>query len=135
MVSRKLVLHFPRESVDKPVVSRLVRDFRMDVNILKASIDPDEVGLMVVELTGETEDFEEGLAYLETTGITIQPLSQDIRRNDERCSSCGACVSICPTEALRVERPSMEIIFQDDLCVACELCVKACPLHAMEIHY
>ena len=135
MISRKVVLHFPHESVDKPVVSRLVRDFRMEVNILKASIDPNEVGLMVLELTGEAEDFEQGLAYLETTGISIQPLSQDIRRNDERCSSCGACVSICPTEALSVERSTMEVLFQDDLCVACELCVKVCPLHAMEIHY
>lgn len=135
MVSRKVVLHFPHESVDKPVVSRLVRDYRMDVNILKASIDPNEVGLMVVELTGEPEDFDAGLAYLEETGITIQPLSQDIRRNDERCSSCGACVSICPTDALSVDRSTMEVLFTDDLCVACELCVKVCPLHAMEIHY
>ncbi len=135
MISRKVVLHFPHESVDKPVVSRLVRDFRMEVNILKASIDPDEVGLMVVELTGEEKDFEEGLEYLSTTGITIQPLSQDIRRNDDRCSSCGACVSICPTEALSVDRTTMEVLFSDDLCVACELCVKVCPLHAMEIHY
>ncbi len=135
MESRKVVLHFPRESVDKPIVSRLVRDFAMEVNILKASIDPDEVGLMVVELTGEAADFESGLQYLERAGISIQPLSQDIRRNDERCSSCGACVSICPTDALSVERPEMEVVFNDDLCVACELCVKVCPLHAMEIHY
>ncbi len=135
MISRKVVLHFPHESVDKPVVSRLVRDYRMDVNILKASIDPDEVGLMVVELTGEPDDFDAGLAYLADTGITIQPLSQDIRRNDERCSSCGACVSICPTEALSVDRATMEVLFSDDACVACELCVKVCPLRAMEIHY
>jgi ferredoxin len=135
MVSRKVVLHFPHERVDKPIVSHLVRDFGMDFNILKASITPREEGLMVLELTGEEEQFDRGLAYLRESGITIQPLSQDIRRNEERCSSCGACVGVCPTEALTVDRPAMLVRFNDELCVACELCVKVCPLRAMEIEY
>ena len=42
MVKRKVVLHFPHEQVDKPIVSRLVKDFDMDFNILKAQITPRE---------------------------------------------------------------------------------------------
>ena len=135
MVRHKIVLHFPHEQVDKPIVSRLVRDFGLDFNILKASITPREEGLLVLEITGKEADYERGLAYIESCGVTIQPLSQDIRRNEEKCTHCGACLAVCPTDALLVDRDNMEVIFNDEECVACELCVKVCPQRAMEIYY
>lgn len=135
MIRHKIVLHFPHEQVDKPVVSKLVRDFDIDFNILKASITPREEGLLVLELTGEEENYQRGLDYLESCGIKIQPLSQDIRRNDGKCTHCGACMAVCPTDALTVDRDSMEVSFDDDECVACELCVPVCPPRAMEVHY
>jgi L-aspartate semialdehyde sulfurtransferase ferredoxin len=135
MVRHKIVLHFPHEQVDKPIVSKLVRDFDIDFNILKASITPREEGLLVLEITGEESNYERGLVYLESCGVAIQPLSQDIRRNDEKCTHCGACIAVCPTDALSVERDSMLVRFDDEECVACELCIKACPPRAMEIHY
>jgi ferredoxin len=135
MVRHKVVLHFPHEQVDKPIVSRLVRDYDMEFNILKASITPREEGLLVLELTGEEAKYEQGLEYLRSCGVTIQPLSQDIRRNDEKCTHCGACIAVCPTDALTVERDSMLVRFDDQECVACELCVKVCPPRAMEVHY
>jgi len=135
MIRRRVVLHFPHEQVDKPIVSRLVRDFEMDFNILKAQITPREEGLMVLELVGEESNFQRCLRYLEEQKVTIQPLSQDVRRNEERCTHCGACTGICPTNALRLDRESMEVVFDDESCVACELCVRICPPRAMEIHY
>ncbi len=135
MVRHKIVLHFPHEQVDKPIVSKLVRDFGLDFNILKASITPREEGLLVLEITGKEADYESGMAYIESCGVTIQPLSQDIRRDDARCTHCGACLAVCPTDAFYVERGTMEVGFNDEECVACELCVKVCPPRAMEIHY
>lgn len=135
MVRHKIVLHFPHEQVDKPIVSKLVRDYGLDFNILKASITPREEGLLVLEITGEESDYERGLQYLRECGVSIQPLSQDIRRNEERCTHCGACLAVCPTDALRLERDTMRVLFDETECVACELCVRACPPRAMEIHY
>ncbi len=135
MVRHKVVLHFPHEQVDKPIVSKLVRDYDLDFNILKASITPREEGLLVLEITGEEKNYDRGMDYIRSCGVSIQPLSQDIRRNDERCTHCGACLAVCPTEALHVDRSSMEVRFDDEECVACELCVKVCPPRAMEIHY
>ena len=135
MVRHKIVLHFPHEQVDKPIVSKLVRDFNLDFNILKASITPREEGLLVLEITGKERDYERGKKYIESCGVTIQPLSQDIRRNDDKCTHCGACIAVCPTDALFVDRGSMEVGFDDEECVACELCIKVCPPRAMEIHY
>ncbi len=135
MVRHKVVLHFPHEQVDKPIVSKLVRDFGLDFNILKASITPREEGLLVLEITGKERDYERGMDYLGSCSVTIQPLSQDIRRNEERCTHCGACIAVCPTDALSVDRANMEVLFDHEECVACELCIKACPPRAMEIHY
>ncbi|MBN2025592.1 MAG: 4Fe-4S binding protein [Actinobacteria bacterium] len=135
MIRHKIVLHFPHEQVDKPIVSKLVRDFGLDFNILKASITPREEGLLVLEITGKEKDYERGMAYIESCGVSVQPLSQDIRRNELKCTHCGACVAVCPTDALYVDRDSMEVVFNNEECVACELCVKVCPPRAMEIHY
>ncbi len=135
MVRHKIVLHFPHEQVDKPIVSKLVRDYGLDFNILKASITPREEGLLVLELTGKESDYERGVQYLRDCGVSIQPLSQDIRRNEERCTHCGACLAVCPTDALRLDRDTMQVAFEQAECIACELCVKACPPRAMEIHY
>jgi ferredoxin len=135
MVRHKVVLHFPHEQVDKPIVSRLVRDYGLDFNILKASITPREEGLLVLELAGDEADYERGMLYLRECGVSVQPLSQDIRRNEERCTHCGACLAVCPTSALELDPATMRVEFDEDECVACELCVKACPPRAMEIHY
>ena len=60
--SRKIVLRFPRTLVDQPTVSRLVRDYNLDFNILKASVDPKDEGLLVMELVGQRKDFDAAMA-------------------------------------------------------------------------
>ncbi|MGZ3494021.1 MAG: 4Fe-4S binding protein, partial [Thermodesulfobacteriota bacterium] len=46
---------------------------------------------------------------------------------------CTACISVCPTKALDVQRLNMEVSFKRDKCIACELCIPVCPYQAMEI--
>lgn len=134
-VSKKIVLHFPRRIVDRPIVSRLVKEYSLDFNILKASFTPDEEGLMVLELTGEQEDYDEGIRYLTKTGVRIQSLSQNVIRNEERCTHCGACVTVCPAGAFELAPLTRRVNFNDEKCLACGLCLKACPPRAMELHF
>lgn len=134
-VAHKVVLHFPREVVEQPVIYLLARDYNLAFNILRASINPEEQGLIVLELSGEEEDFARGSEFLTRQGIRLQPLRQDIRKNDDRCVHCGACVGVCPSGALIIERPSMKVIFDAAHCVACGECVPTCPVRAMEIHF
>jgi len=134
-VSKRIVLRFPRRLVDRPIVSRLVRDYNLDFNILKASVTPEEEGLLVLELNGEQEDYDKGIRYLTKAGVRIQSLSQDVTRNEERCTHCGACITICPTGAFELEPSTRQINFYNEKCIACGLCVKACPPRAMELHF
>ena len=133
MVSRRFVLRFPRYLIDQPVISRLIRDHDLEVNITKASITPDEEGVMVVEIRGEEENLRRGLEYFRRIGVGVQPLSQDIRRREERCTHCGVCTVICPTGALNLDRRTWLVNFDHEKCIACALCIRACPPRAMEI--
>jgi len=135
MVSKRIVLHFPHRLVDKPIVYKLVKEYDLQFNILKAYVTPQEEGLMVLELTGSDDNFNKATAYLESCGVKIQPLSQDVIRNESKCTDCGVCVPICPTGALIIDPITRKVHFYDNKCIACELCVKACPTRAMEVHF
>ena len=134
-ISKRIVLHFPKRLVDRPIVSRLVRDFDLEFNILKALVTPEEEGLLVLELSGEQEEYDKGIRYLTETGVRIQSLSQDVLRNEGRCTHCGACITICPSGAFELDPATRQVDFYDEKCVACGLCIKACPPRAMEVHF
>lgn len=133
MVSKRIVLTFPHKLLDKPIVYKLVKNFDLVFNILQARITPKEEGLLILELTGKKENYAKGIKYLTELGVNIQPLSKDVTRDDARCTHCGACVTVCPTEALYIDKKTMQVIFDSDKCIACELCVKACPPRAMVV--
>ena len=134
-IAKKIVLHFTSKTVDKPIVAGLIRDYGLDFNILKASISPGEEGLMVMELSGERKDYDKGIKYLQSVGVEIQSLSQDVVRNEERCTHCGACITMCPTRAFTLEAKTRRVLFDNSKCIVCELCVRACPPRAMELHF
>jgi len=135
VVSKRIVLHFPKRMGDRPVIYRLIKDYDLEFNILKALITPEDEGLMVLELRGEQESYDEGIKYLIENGVRIQSLSQDVTRNEERCTHCGACITICPTGAFELDHLTRRISFYNEKCVACGVCIKACPPRAMEVHF
>ncbi len=135
-VSKRIVLTFPKNLVDKPIVYRLIKDFNLIFNILKASITPEEEGHLVMELTGDEKGVEKGIDYLKKQGVEVQPLSKNIIVNWDECIQCGACVTQCPTGALYItDRSTMRVDFDPAKCIACELCVKPCPPRAIEVHF
>ena len=135
VVSRKIELHFPKRLVDRPIIYRLVKDYDLEFNILKASVTQEEEGLMVLELKGDQKEYDKGVNFLLKAGVKIQSLSQDVTRNEERCTSCGACITVCPTDAFELELPGRRVLFHNDKCIACGICIKACPPRAMEVHF
>jgi L-aspartate semialdehyde sulfurtransferase ferredoxin len=134
-VAHRVVLHFPPIVTEQPIVYMLMKDYNLAFNILRASIDQKEEGLMVLELSGEEADYQRAHEHLTKLGVRIQPLHQDVRRNEDKCTHCGSCVGVCPPEALAIERPSMRVTFDPEKCVACGECVPTCPMRAMELHF
>ena len=133
MTAKKIVLRFSKDNTYKPLIYRLVKDYDLVFNIIKANVNPDSEGTVVLELTGDK--YEEGLQFLNEQGVIVQQFAEQLARNTETCTSCGACTAHCPTGALYIERPSMEVEFVDDKCVLCMICVKVCPVKAMEVKF
>jgi Pyruvate/2-oxoacid:ferredoxin oxidoreductase delta subunit len=90
---------------------------------------------MVVELSGEKKNYDDGIAYLKDTGVRVEPLSQTVMWHADTCIQCGACASFCPSGALVIERSSMEVSFDNDRCVVCGMCLDCCPTHAVELYF
>ena len=135
MVYKKgLYLKFPPEIVDKPIVYKLVKEYELVFNILKATITPGKEGIMIMELEGTPEKVNKGLEYLKEIGVEVKPLEQQIIKNDEICINCGVCTAVCPTEALYIDKESFKVIFNPQKCTACEFCVAVCITKAMEVH-
>ena len=135
MISKRIVLKFPHRLVDQPIVCNLAKHFDLEINILKAYIRPKEEGLLILGLSGEEENYNKGINYLKKLGVIVQSLSQGIIRNSTRCTHCGVCITVCPTEALVLDTSTRKVHFYENKCIACELCLPACPLRAMEVHY
>jgi len=129
--SKILILRFPRTEVRKPIVCYLVKDYDLIFNILNAAILPRKEGIMVLELSGTRKNFKEGVKFLKSQGVQVQNASQEVKRDTNKCTQCGACTAVCPTGALYIVRPEMAVEFDETKCSVCELCIPACPSRAM----
>jgi len=131
----RIVLRFPHKLVDKPIVHHLVKDFNLEFNILKAEVNPEEEGLMVLELIGEDKDYKRGIDYLKKEGVSVQLLSKDVSMDRSKCVDCTVCIPLCPTQALVKDPESAAVSFIKDKCIACGICLRACPYGAMKIEF
>jgi L-aspartate semialdehyde sulfurtransferase ferredoxin len=135
MPKRKLLLTFPNNLIDQPITYHLVKDYDLELNILRARITPKEEGRLIVELNGKKEKLNLGEEYLKGLGVRVEPLALDIAFYEDRCTQCTACSGVCRSGAISVDRKEMKIIFEKDKCIACELCVTVCPFQAVEITF
>jgi L-aspartate semialdehyde sulfurtransferase ferredoxin len=135
MESRRVVLRFPKGLVDQPITSRLIRDYDLDFNILRADITSDAEGVLVLGLTGKKGSLDKALHWAREQGVVVEPLSKDIVQDEKRCVHCGACTAVCPSGALAVELETRKVPFNSNRCIACERCVAVCPYRAMTISF
>jgi NAD-dependent dihydropyrimidine dehydrogenase PreA subunit len=59
-----------------------------------------------------------------------------IEKIDEtKCTGCGICVDVCPTDMLRMdEKEEKAIIKYPEDCMTCYTCELKCPVGAIEVH-
>jgi D-methionine transport system ATP-binding protein len=68
-------LAFMGESSKRPIVSKLIKTFDIDVNILSGSIDTlqaKNVGHLILELIGGDEEVEKAIGYLENENVIVE---------------------------------------------------------------
>jgi hypothetical protein len=68
---------FPSEMVREPIIYLLGQQFKVIPNIRRADISESK-GWVVLELEGEEEAIEQGIAWLTSMGIRVDPATGDI---------------------------------------------------------
>jgi L-aspartate semialdehyde sulfurtransferase ferredoxin len=134
-MKRKYVLTFPPEATNEPVTFRLIRDFGLEINILRAEINAGHEGKLLLEIKSRKEELENGLKYLESRRIGYAPVSDEIIFHSEQCIHCGSCTAVCFSGALEMDPRSRNLLFCPEKCIACGLCTKACPLQLFTLEF
>lgn len=58
-----------------------------------------------------------------------------VRINQELCSRCKVCYSICPFQAIEVQNDGERLNIDIQKCQVCGICYSACPASAIEMSY
>ncbi|WP_449246135.1 NIL domain-containing protein [Desulfarculus baarsii] len=135
MAKKKVILSFPPRLIQEPVTNVLIRQFDLQITILRAQVRPRERGRMVVEMIGEKQNFDAAFKYLDDKGVQVDPVVQEMRYMPEKCVHCTACVAVCPTHALSVDPQTRELCFEPSKCIICESCIPACSYQAIESQF
>ena len=134
-MKKRLLLTFPANRVEAPIVYHLVKDFDVLVNILNADITPGREGRLLVELKAPSENMARAEEYMLNLNIRISPAMKSILLRENECVHCGSCTAVCFSDALVMDVSTRQLIFLPDKCIACELCLKACPLSLFSLNF
>jgi len=58
-----------------------------------------------------------------------------VKQNEDYCSSCAVCSSLCPYEAIKRDTETGKIVLEIEKCQVCGLCYSSCPAHAIDTVY
>ena len=77
MASRRVKFTFSPSLVPQPVIWELGHKFPIVTNIRRAQVE-EQVGWVVLELTGDDDKIDEGLEWVRTTGVRVDPVVGDV---------------------------------------------------------
>ncbi len=77
MAKRRVMFTFPQEMIKEPIIYTLSMQFKVVTNIRRADVSEDK-GWVVLELEGEEKDIEEGITWVTSRGVRVDPVAGDI---------------------------------------------------------
>jgi ferredoxin len=110
--------------------SRIVNEIlkhNISFNILKFSTTSNGINLLLEVPEDKTKEIAE---TLRSNDIQVNKKGRIIL-DEDKCIHCGACISLCPTDALRFV-DSKEVEFEGNKCIGCLICQDACPRGAIK---
>ena len=125
----RVLLKFSEKIIDQPITAQVILEQGTPVNILSAHIDP-KGGEILVDIPINAEKI---IKAFRERGVTV--LTQELIEVDrERCFDCGACLSLCPVNAIDLKE-DLSVVFDEKRCIGgtCATCVDACPARAIRL--
>jgi MinD superfamily P-loop ATPase len=123
----RILLRFSEEIVEQPITAEII--LKVPINIIAAHVNS-KGGEVLAEVPDAA--LEKIVEAYRRKGVTVS-LPKLIEVDSEKCFSCGACVALCPVEAITLAE-DCSIVFNKEKCVGstCGACVEACPARAIK---
>lgn len=77
MNSMKLKLIYPEEKIKEPLLSKVCKNFNIDINIRKANVQ-EKMGWLELEFIGNDEEIEKAINFLVGNGVEVQPIEGQV---------------------------------------------------------
>ena len=107
------------------IVNEILK-YDITFNILKFSTDSNGANLLLDvpedKIKSITESLKENHVIVNKKGRVIVL---------DTCIDCGACISLCPTEALFFSK-DFKLEYSYEKCIGCLLCLDSCPRFSIE---
>ncbi len=130
-MTKKVLLKYSAEKAKEPILASIIKKTGTLVNILHAEFSA-EGGEILLAIDAPEAEVNRVIELFEQKGIETKELKRAIQLDEEKCFDCGACLSLCPTGALRLT-DDYSIELDEDKCIYCEICVPSCPVRALKV--
>lgn len=128
----KLELKYSPTHVNKPILSKAILESGVFVNILNARLTASE-GIMTIEMDADEKDVAKFTETLRSNGVQIKEIPRYVEIDRDKCIDCGACTSVCPTDALMLSEEDT-LVVNEEKCILCGNCLKACSVGAVILY-
>lgn len=106
---------------------RPVESSTLGIYITGAAHGPKDIPEVVAQASGAAS---KALGILSQDKVAFEPTIAGV--NDELCSGCGICISVCPFNARDLDKEKMIAKVNEALCQGCGACSAACPSGAAQ---
>lgn len=106
---------------------RPVETNTMGIYLAGAAQGPKDIPEVVAQASGAAS---KAIAIVSQSDITFEPTIAGV--DEDLCSGCGICISVCPYNARELDREKMVIKVIEALCQGCGSCSSACPSGAAQ---
>ena len=76
MVKQDVMFTFSEEALKEPIIYTLSQQFNVVTNIHRADLSDDK-GWVMLELQGKKEDIEQGIAWVTSKGVRVDPAAEN----------------------------------------------------------
>jgi L-aspartate semialdehyde sulfurtransferase ferredoxin len=132
MIEKNVILTFPKDLIDQPFVSRVIKEKDIEINILQAHITPEDDGQLFAIFKGDAPAVEGAIDYLKNSNVRVILPVQNLVWEHEKCVHCGGCTGQCTSGALTIDPKTFEVQYDGSHCIACARCIAACSYGALE---
>ncbi len=122
---------YAQNTVQKPLIWEMSKNYEIMFNIYRAQVDSDLSGHLILEIEGSSKAIHAAVEFLEASGAEVKYMESDLILHEDKCTRCGACISVCYTRALKIDDWN-NIQLELSRCIRCNQCLEVCQEGAIE---